>query len=171
LLPDLAAWARHLGGLRDPAGYYGYYRGYGEINPADDRAAAAYLRARTPPGAPFAHWTINGGLAFYAGRPNVARVHNKRELTRTASHPVTQAYRREYLARVAALRPTYVILGRGGDLSGTGMTPWEQARREFPELASLVAERYAFERRFGDLDLYRLRAAGTPAAPAAASPP
>jgi hypothetical protein len=164
----LVVWAAHLGGLRDAAGYAHHFRRFGEIDPGDERAAADYLRARTPPGAPFAHWSIDAALPFLAGRPNATRFHNKRELTKTRDHPLTQAYRREYLARVGALRPTYVVLGRGGDLSTSGMTPWEQVRREFPELATLVSERYVFERRFGDLDLYRLRGAGVPAAPAAA---
>ncbi len=172
---DLTHWLRYVGGRESARAYDNRYAIYSEINPADEEAAAAYLRANTPPGAPFANWTLHGGLAFLAGRPNVTRFHNKRELTKTVQHPMTRAYRREYLERVRTLRPTYIAVDSLGDVSkemaDQHQVPSEPRvlEREFPELAALIAQRYDLVAHAGEIALYRLRPAPSSGPPAAAT--
>lgn len=174
-LLDVRMWALYALGRKSEAAYYGHFLRGGEINPADERAAAAYLRAHTPPGAPFANWTLHGGLPFTAGRPAAMRIHNKRELTKLRTSAITQGYRREYLERVLTLRPTYIAVDSLGDSASVLKSTDDALAREFPELAAIVARDYRQEIRFGEIVLYRRRPeAGARAADAAsvtAAPP
>jgi 4-amino-4-deoxy-L-arabinose transferase-like glycosyltransferase len=153
---DLRRWARFVTGQKDAAWYYGTFLQYGSTDPAEERAVAAYLQAHTPAGATFAHWSLDGGLAFLAGRPNVTRFHNKRVLMGPLMSPTTRTMRTEYLDRVRTLRPTYLVVS---ERTGGPDTTRSAAllASEFPELAELVAGSYAVEARIGMVDLYRLR--------------
>jgi hypothetical protein len=153
---DLRRWARFVTGQKDAAWYYGTFLQYGSVNPAEERAVAAYLQSHTRAGAPFAHWSVDGALAFLAGRPNATRFHNKRVLMGPLMSPTSRALRTEYLDRVRTLRPTYVVVStRTGGPDTTRSAAL--LAREFPELGALVAGSYAMEARIGMVDLYRLR--------------
>ena len=158
---ELRRWLMTVSGLRSTAWYEHTLTQYSELNPGDAIAAAAYIQAHTPPGAPFAQWTLHGDLAFLAGRPHVTRFHNKRELMRSLDRPITQAYRAEYLDHVRRLRPAYIAvdkLGEHADSAAAPKGPAEVLATQFPELSTLVAERYALAARFGDIDVFRLKA-------------
>lgn len=155
---DVRLWALYALGRKSEAAYYGHFTREGEINPADERTAGAYLRAHTPPGTPFANWTLHAGLPFTAGRPDAMRIHNKRELTKLRTSAITQGYRREYLERVRALRPTYIAVDSLGDSASVFESTDDALAREFPEFAALVARDYRQETRFGEIVLYRRRA-------------
>jgi hypothetical protein len=158
---DAARWLQYVTGRRSADAYYHTFLAYGMIDPAEQRAVAAHIRSHTRPGEPFAHWSLDAVLSFLADRPNVSRFHNKTELVKTQAHPITQGYRREYLDRVRSVRPTYITVGLRGD-SLDPASSREVLEREFPELATLVAERYAVEATYGKTDVYRLRAETTP---------
>lgn len=157
MLFDAQLLVRYALGRKTEAQYYGHFDRYGELNAADERAAAAYLRAHTPPGAPMANWTLHAGLPFMADRPDVSRIHNKRELTKLRQHPVVQGYRREFLARVEALRPAYVAVDTLGDSAAVLRSPDDALAREFPEFAAYVARNYRREVQLGEITLYRRR--------------
>ena len=156
-LVDLGSWLGYVAGRQSAAAYYSTFLRYGQADPAEEQAVAAYLRAHTPPGAPFAHWSIHGGLPFLAGRPNATRLHVKRVLTGPLT-AVSREHRTEYLEAIRSRRPTYIVVSERGDLRGVTSSR-DLLEREFPELAALVAERYAVEARIGMVDLYRLRVA------------
>ncbi len=157
---DLRNWLLYMLGRRGEAAYHSTFTAYGEIDPGHAKAVAEYIRSHTPPGAPFAHWTIHGGLSFLADRPNATRFQNRRDLTRASQHPITQGYRREYLERVRRVNPTHIAVQARSDL-GPVSSSRDALQRDFPELARLVAERYQAEARFGDIDVYRLCSPGT----------
>lgn len=162
---EVKTWLLYVTGQQSEASYYDTFLEHGHL--AEQRAVASYIQSHTRAGEPFAHWTIDGVLSFMAGRPNVSRFQNKRELTITRDHPITQAYRREYLERVRTVRPTYIVVGQRGDLENPRSSR-DVLEREFPELAALVAERYVLEATYGMTDIYRLR--GTTTAPPIAPP-
>jgi hypothetical protein len=157
-LYQLRHWAAYVGGRTDAAAYYARFAVW-QTNPADERAAAAYLGARQRPGEPIGMWAVDAAVPFLADRPLATRFSERRVLTFAPDHEITRRYRREFVADVAARRPPYFVVNTSIDAHER---PLEGA---FPELGALVAARYVRDTAFGSLEVLRLRA------PAGAEPP
>jgi hypothetical protein len=160
-LARLRHWAMYLTGRESADAYYARFDVW-QTNPADERAVAHYLRARTREGEPVGMWAVDAAIPYLADRPIATRATVRRTLTWAPEHEITRRYRREFLAQLAARRPTYFIVNLNRDAHER---PLDET---FPELGALVRERYAPDTTIGALEILRLREAsgGPTAAPA-----
>lgn len=143
-------WLPFVGGLESEQAYYDGFSVW-QTNPADERAVARYVRARTPPGEPIGMWAVDAAVPFLADRPNATRFSERRFLTFAPQHELTRRYRREFVQDIAARKPTYFVVNLYRD-------PQERPlNQEFPELGRLVAERYARDTTMGALQVLRLK--------------
>jgi 4-amino-4-deoxy-L-arabinose transferase-like glycosyltransferase len=151
----LTQWVQYVTGRRTSADYY-QMKAFGEqtwTDPAEQRAAAAYLKGHTAPGTMVANWGWDAAVPFLADRPSASRFPVANVLTIAPSSPLTQQYRSEFYASMLANRPAYVIVGRHASVQG--LAPKEQLGDLLPPLGAFLANGYVLDRSFGDLDLYR----------------
>jgi hypothetical protein len=145
-------WLNYVTGREDANIYYDRFA-VGITDPSEERAVASYIRARTRPDESIGMWAINTAVPYLADRASASRFIERRIFTIAPDHPITRAYRREFVAEIAARRPTYFVVNRRVD-------PWDQpAAQAFPELAGLVADWYVHDTTFGGLEVLRRRPA------------
>lgn len=155
---DLRRTALHAAGRYGDSTYVATLLEVSETNPATEATVAAWLRANTPPGEPFLHWSVDGALAYLAQRPHLVRFHNKRDVMRSRSHPIVAGYHREILDAMRDRPPAVVVLGEGlGRDRREILPPLQAVRTEFPALATIVERDYVRLRAFGDLEVWGRR--------------
>lgn len=164
-LIETEQWLEYLAGRKSTDVYYTRFS-VGITSPAEEMAAARYLRAHSRPADRIGTWAMNPALPFLADRLNVNRFTTRRWFLLAPEHELTRRYRRQLFADVAGRRPLYFVVNRRTD---PGLRPLE---REFPELNALVADRYVHDTTFGGLEVLRLRgAAAAPRSPRDGPPP
>jgi hypothetical protein len=150
----LGEWSAYLAGRTSAAEYYRAFGQTGWVVPWDQQATARFLARATAPGTPIGGWGADAGVPYLAHRPVVSRFPSTIVLVLATSSPITQAYRREYLRDLVAVRPTYLVVGLHREREWGVPPPIAQT---FPELGAVVARDYTLDRHIGDIDLYRRR--------------
>ncbi|MFN8669152.1 MAG: glycosyltransferase family 39 protein [Gemmatimonadaceae bacterium] len=155
---DAMHWVRFVSGGESRAQYYARFglddRRYVA---ADQMAAAEFIRANTTDRDRVAIFGYVAPVLFLSGRANATRYSYALPLVGHRSSSVFRTtYRRDYMASLADV-PAYVVVG----LLFSGK---ERTLDEFPEFKAYLAQHFALQRSFGNVDVYR-RQEGVPAAP------
>jgi len=108
-------------------------------------AAAGYVRARTRPNDRVLTWGMSGAVNHLAGRRSPSRFGVNMPLVGGKDAPLRRAYRREFMERLAAAPPVYVVV----DVVDCGTPAANDMLGDFPELAGFLARGYHLERRVG----------------------
>lgn len=155
---DAWQWMRFASGRDSREQYYAHFglddRSYVA---ADQMAAAEFIRANTTDRDRVAIFGYDAPVLFLSGRNNATRYSYALPLVghRSSSEFRTE-YRRDYMASLADV-PAYVVVG----LLFSGK---QRTLDEFPEFKAYLAQHFALQRSFGNVDVYRRRA-GSPATP------
>lgn len=124
---------------------------------ADQMAAAEFIRANTTDRDRVAIFGYDAPVLFLSGRSNATRYSYALPLVGYRSSSAFRTkYRRDYMASLADV-PAYVVVG----LLFSGK---ERTLDEFPEFKVYLAQHFALQRSFGNVDVYRRRE-GSPATP------
>ncbi len=155
---DAMHWLRFVSGSDSRAQYYARFglddRSYVA---ADQMAAAEFIRANTTDRDRVAIFGYDAPVLFLSGRTNATRYSYALPLVGHRSSSAFRAeYRRDYMASLADV-PAYVVVGLL--FSGKART-----LDEFPEFKAYLAQHFALQRSFGNVDVYRRRE-GVPTAP------
>lgn len=150
-----AAYVAHgvlyAAGVHDATTFYGRFEA-GPVVPAHQRAAAAYLAARTAPDDGFVVWGYDAGLFYLADRRTPFRLAGWFWPMATGADSVRAAYRREYVRDLRRTRPKYVVVNT--DVRGVASI----ARLEsFPEFRAELDREFTRDTTFGPLLLLRRR--------------
>ena len=145
---SVAEWLELVAGRIGSDRYYASHAAGGYIA-GDDMKAARYIRERTQPTDGVAVWGNNALIGFLSGRPNPTRFVYAMPLTEGGPRSPRDTYRREYMSALLKNPPAYFVVG----------VPWgsphkDQVLHDFPELETLLHERYSMETQVGGLDLY-----------------
>jgi hypothetical protein len=162
----VAQWGAYMAGRQSEDQYYGAFGTGWTVDPAEQRSIARYIRSRTRPTEAIGIWPLDAALPYLAERPPVSRFTIPDVLRAPAASPLVQEYRREYMTRLATVRPRYFVIGHHS--AAQGLSRPAPLRELFPELDSVLTREYRLETRIGDAEVYhRVDAAGsTPPAPA-----
>ena len=140
-------WGRYITGIDTRRAFYQRFT-QDTFVAADQLAAAEYLQANASATDRVALFGYDAPALYLSGRQNATRFTHALPLVSWRTSEATRIrYRREFLNAFAD-PPTYVIVGLL--FAGKGPT-----LRSFPEFADILKTRYALERSFGDIDLYR----------------
>lgn len=153
-LLDLVQWGALAAGRTTSDAYHARFGLQWSVNPADQRAVAAYLRARTRPGDAIGMWGSDAAVAFLADRPLATRFPLSRYFELSPENPVTQAFRRELLTALERRRPRYFLVNRHVPAFQAAPPPLAQ---QFPALDSLVRARYEPDTTIGSIEVLRAR--------------
>ena len=146
---------RYMLHRQDEGQYYSRFKVW-LVNPWDEIAAAQYVRGRTRPDEPIGMWAMDPAVPFLADRPVVSRFAERRIFAVAPDHPITRAYRREFLRAIVDRPPTYFVVNRNTDTEA-GERPLGE---EMPQLAALLQTTYAPDTTFGTLQILRRRDVG-----------
>lgn len=155
---DAMHWLRFVSGSDSRAQYYARFglddRSYVA---ADQMAAAEFIRANTTDRDRVAIFGYDAPVLFLSGRSNATRYSYALPLVGHRSSSAFRAeYRRDYMASLADV-PAYVVVG----LLFSGK---QRTLDGFPEFKAYLAQHFALQRSFGNVDVYRRRE-GVPTAP------
>jgi len=168
---DLADWAR---GVRagNATAYLRQFRGGEDYNYEAQRDVAAYLQARSHEGDTVFVWGFDPLINYLSGRRPPTRFGFDYPLTRGATNPFDDAYRREFMADLRAGPPLYIIVADKDANNLMGKTSKEYLG-QFPELQGLLDEGYELDMTLEDYELYRrvpVTDSGTAASPPVSGP-
>lgn len=151
-------WLAYVTGRRTHAQYYTAFGVGWNVDPAEQRAVARYVQARTRPEQAVAVWPVDAAIPYLAARPPASRFTLPVIMQGPAEgparlDPITQRYRQEYLAQLEETRPAYFVLG--SHHTREGLAPEMPIARVFPALDALLRRDYRLEARIGAAELYR----------------
>ncbi len=120
------------------------------------QAIADYVHERTTPDQPVLVWGFEAGINYLSDRLSPSRFEYAYPLQAAAGGPFRTAYRVEFMEKVRAHPPAYIVVA---DLDGNLLigASSKQALDGFPELKELMRERYTLETTIYDWDLWRLK--------------
>ena len=147
-LGDLRKWVKFMTGQTTAENYYKEFGHEDDPFSAGDDMAAQYIVSHTAKTDPAVVFGNNATITFLSARPNPTRFVFAMPLTRTTG--MREGYRKEYLEKLNATPPTYIVV----DMAYAG--PIAGAVEDFPEFAQFLSENYELEKQFG-LDVYHKR--------------
>ncbi len=122
-----------------------------DVDAAENRAVAEYLKQHTPPDKPVFVWGFECIIYDLADRPLASRyIYNVPQRATWSKEPMQRALMRELAAN-----PPSAIVVEHNDVFGmvTGNND-DSAHSTFDGLTRLIDESYAFDKRIGDFDIY-----------------
>jgi 4-amino-4-deoxy-L-arabinose transferase-like glycosyltransferase len=144
---DVAKWSSLLAGRITTEQYYAAHTASWFVA-GETMKAARHIEERTRPTDGLAVFGNEALVNFLSGRPNPTRFLTGGSLTLGGQSPVRNAYRLEYIKGLRDRPPAYIVVGMAFNATK------EVALKGFPELQSLLDQRYSLETSFGYLDLY-----------------